>query len=129
MDNKVVRVDSTKKGSCRKSLGRNVRSSVLSLGGLVWLSLTVLPSGFPALAQSQQPPVVPGAESGRPDARGTGASAGDQRPDQRLSGSISGTVVDPSGAIIAGARVRLTREDQSPSQEVLTGDDGQFSFT
>jgi hypothetical protein len=43
-------------------------------------------------------------------------------------GSISGTVVDESGAVVAGARVRLTREDQSTSQEALTADGGQFSF-
>jgi len=47
-------------------------------------------------------------------------------------------VVDQSGAVVSGARVKLTGEnltredlahkDQSPSQEVLTGPDGQFSF-
>ncbi len=36
--------------------------------------------------------------------------------------------MDPTGAVIAGARVKLAREDHSPSQEVLSGDDGQFSF-
>jgi hypothetical protein len=95
---------------------------------VVWLSLTVLLCGFPALAQPQQPPVVPGAKSGLPDARGTGASAGQQLPDQQLSGSISGTVVDRTGDLVAGASVRLTHEDQSTNQEVLSGDDGQFSF-
>jgi hypothetical protein len=63
-----------------------------------------------------------------PDAQGTAASAGQQLPDQRLSGSISGTVVDQTGAAVAGARVRLSREDQSPDQEVLSDDDGHFSF-
>jgi Carboxypeptidase regulatory-like domain len=45
-----------------------------------------------------------------------------------LPGNISGTVVDPSGAAVAGAHVVLTRDDKSPKQEVLSGDDGQFSF-
>ncbi len=70
---------------------------------VVCLVLTVLTCGLPALAQSQQ-------------------------PDQQLSGSISGTIVDPTGGAVVGARVRLSRGDQSPDQEVLSGDDGQFSF-
>jgi hypothetical protein len=44
-------------------------------------------------------------------------------------GSISGTVVDQSGAVVTGAQVTLsTGEAQSSSQQVLTGDNGQFSF-
>jgi hypothetical protein len=49
-------------------------------------------------------------------------------PDPQSPGSISGTVVDPSGAAVAGAHVVLTRDDKSPKQEVISGDDGQFSF-
>jgi len=44
------------------------------------------------------------------------------------AGSISGTVIDQSGAVVAGAKVALTREDRSPGQNVLSGADGQFSF-
>jgi hypothetical protein len=49
-------------------------------------------------------------------------------PPQQLPGTISGTVVDQSGAVIVGAHVRLNSEAPSRSQEVLTGNDGQFSF-
>jgi hypothetical protein len=38
-------------------------------------------------------------------------------------------VVDQSGAVVAGARVKLTGEDPSASQEVLSANDGSFSFT
>src|SRR5580698_3922703 len=43
------------------------------------------------------------------------------------TGSISGTVVDQSGAVVSGARVTLTEEAHS-NQEVVSGDNGQFSF-
>ncbi len=59
---------------------------------------------------------------------------------QQALGSISGTVVDQSGAVIAGARVKLTRPDASASREAasdalsdtlsdtLSDNDGKFSF-
>ncbi len=65
---------------------------------------------------------------GLPGALGTGSSASDQLPDQRLSGSVSGTIVDRSGAAVAGARVILAGDDQRPTLEVLSGEDGQFSL-
>lgn len=95
---------------------------------VAWLSLCALACGFPVVARAQQPPIAPGTESGRPDSPGTGASTGQQQADQRLAGSISGIIVDQSGAMVAGARVKLTRVDQSASQEVLSDDEGQFSF-
>src|SRR5260370_24308920 len=97
-------------------------------GWVLWLSLSLLLCGLPAAAQSQQPPVVPGAKSGPPDAQGTGASAGEHQPDPRLSGSISGTIFDPTRAPVAGTQVRLSREDHSPNQEVLSDYDGRVSF-
>jgi len=62
-----------------------------------------------------------------------------QASDHPPAASIIGTLVDSSGALIAGAKVRLvredqsqedqSREDQSPAREILSSDDGQFSFT
>jgi hypothetical protein len=45
-----------------------------------------------------------------------------------LFGSIRGVVVDQTGTPVVGARVGLTQVEHSPSQEVLSDDDGQFSF-
>ncbi len=49
-------------------------------------------------------------------------------------GTIIGTIVDQSTAVVAGAQVKLTvtggdqSQDQSKNREVTSGDDGQFSF-
>jgi hypothetical protein len=75
------------------------------------------------LGQTSQPAPAPNPESR--SEQSPAASAG-----ERLPGSISGTVVDQGGAIIVGARVKLTRtgDDQSLKQEAVSDQDGQFSF-
>lgn len=115
-DYEALILSSVKMGSCKKAVGRDLRRSFPGSGTYVWLCLFALLWGFPALAQSQQTPSE------------TAASGGQQLPVQLLSGSVSGAVVDPSGAAIAGARVGLKREDQSTNQEARTGEDGQFFF-
>lgn len=87
----------------------------------MWLSLSLLACALPSPAQPQswQFPIV----------QTPGTGAGNQLlPDQQLPGGVSGTVVDGTGAAVFGARVTLTQEDQSPSQEARTSDDGQFFF-
>lgn len=65
-----------------------------------------------------------------PDPQQAGAPAtGQQLPPQGLSGSINGTIADQSGALVAGARVKLIGENRPLNPEVLSGADGQFSFT
>jgi hypothetical protein len=54
-------------------------------------------------------------------------SGSEEAPAQPHSGCIIGTVVDQSGAVVAGAKIKVT-EDQSPSLEELSGEDGEFSF-
>jgi hypothetical protein len=91
--------------------------------GLIVFGLVILGWTSLCLGQTPQQTPVPGAEHS-PEQPSSGV----------LPGIINGTIVDQSGAILAGARVRLTRtgtgiaEDQSQSQEVLSGSDGQFSF-
>jgi len=104
------------------------RSMPRHVAWAVWLILSALILALPTAAQSQQPPVSPGQESSQPDAVGKESSSAEQQPDQKLSGSISGTIVDQTGAFVAGAHVKLSRDEQSPTQELLSGDDGQFTF-
>lgn len=95
---------------------------------LAGLSLCVLFFALPSLAQSQQPTPAPGLQDGRPSVPGTGTTAGEQSVDQRSTGDIAGTVVDQTGAVVAGAHVTLTSKDQTSKHEMLSGENGQFSF-
>jgi hypothetical protein len=103
---------------------------VLSLASLAQQT-TPPANAAPPPVQNQStppPPVVQGGETGTPGASGTGASVGAQQPDRQLPGNITGTVTDQEGDLAVGANVELTRQDQSQKQEVLSGDNGQFSF-
>jgi hypothetical protein len=51
-----------------------------------------------------------------------------QMSDSQLAGGISGKIVDGEGAVVAGARVRLTRGEKSADVETISTEDGQFSF-
>jgi hypothetical protein len=76
----------------------------------------------PGMGQSTQPG-VPRTE------QGAAAATGEQVPGPQIPGSISGTVVDQSGAVVAGAQVKLTGENRRPIADAISGSDGQFSLT
>jgi hypothetical protein len=73
----------------------------------LFVSLCIVPSL--ALAQSQPPPAT-------------------QQADPVAPGTISGQIADKSAAAIVGARVKLTRDGRSASQEVQADINGQFTF-
>jgi hypothetical protein len=87
---------------------------------IVWLSLFVLFCISPGTVLAQSQPAIP--------AQGAQAAQGTESNPPNAPGSISGTVVDGQGATVSGAQVKLTRGEQSLSQDTRTGDDGQFSF-
>jgi hypothetical protein len=103
------------------------KSSALRLRKQILLGLCVLLCSFPC--RSQQASGIGTGTSLLPDSQSTEAFTLAQQTDQQRPGSISGTVVDQSGARITGALVRLVREDKLPGAECLSDDNGQFSFS
>ena len=49
-------------------------------------------------------------------------------PEDQHPGTINGTILDQSGAVSVGARVRLSQSNKSAGLAAVSGDDGQFSF-
>ena len=47
---------------------------------------------------------------------------------QSITGSISGTVVDPNGGVVPGAKVMLTNKNVGDSRVVTTNEEGRFTF-
>lgn len=87
------------------------------------LSWTVLG----VLCGALSPRVEPAQSSGIPTGQISSSHGAPAQPEQ-LNGSISGTVVDQKGNPLAGVRVTLTRDGQTPAQEALSDDSGQFFF-
>jgi len=59
---------------------------------------------------------------------GSSTSDGQLQPDQQASGVVAGTVTDKEGALAIGAKVVLTEDGQSEAREVMSGNNGEFSF-
>ncbi|MGD0761330.1 MAG: carboxypeptidase-like regulatory domain-containing protein [Candidatus Sulfotelmatobacter sp.] len=103
--------------------------------GLIVFTFFVLSSSAICLGQSPQETAPATVRPGTEQPAAAQPAAEPSSPDQTVSGSISGTVLDQTGAVLAGARVSLTRtttseagDAQSREQEALSGEDGQFSF-
>jgi len=116
------------RNSSWESPGRNLPKRVSRPARLIWLALTVLLCAFSAAAQSQQPVPSTGTESAQPNQSGAASANSVQQSAQPSPGEITGTILDQTGAVLAGARVTLVIAGQSPDREVLSGSDGQFSF-
>lgn len=117
------------------------KSCVLSTRSFVLLSLFGLLCLSASPARSQQPtaqnaegsvarspaPATTSAIPAQSDPQAGPQAAQPSNP--QASATITGKVIDQSGTTILGAKVALSRGDQSISQEVLTNEDGLFAFT
>src|SRR5208283_1398997 len=94
----------------------------------VSLSLILLICSSSAVAQTERSPRLAVENDLWNSATPEGAI--DEPPEQqKVTGTVSGSVVGQDGVALAGVEVKLTIEGQSLSQEVMTGEGGQFSFT
>ena len=84
----------------------------------VWFGLAVLATLMPGVVCAQSPLT--------PDSPQTTTPPLGQPP--QFPGSITGIVTDPKSAPLVGANVSLTREGKSLGPDVMTGDDGRFTF-
>jgi hypothetical protein len=107
----------------------NVQQTLFGAGHVISrkqkLGAVLLLSGILANAQ-----VVPSVQMQNNAENSKAAGSPQFHPaDEQLLGHIRGTILDQTGAVTVGANVRLTGRDQSLSQEAVSGDNGQFSFS
>ena len=93
-----------------------------------WLTLLLLMCGFSALAQTEPSPRL-APHSSLPAYPAIQGAIDTPQEQQKVQGTISGSVVSQDGVALAGIKVQLVMQGQSASQEVLTSEDGRFSFT
>ncbi len=98
--------------------------SIAAALGLFWL----VPGA--AHAQLQPAPNLSATWIGQPSpaARTAAPLFLGQSSNQSLTGAVSGTIVDSSGAAVSGAHVNLSREGQPSGQTAVTDEAGQFTF-
>jgi len=103
------------------SFGQAYRYWLLGLAAVAFFC------GAVANARSSVPAGTGGASVG--SSLGTPYNGDEKtREDAAKPGNLVGTILDQSGSVAVGAVVRLTTDDKSFSQEVVSGDNGQFSF-
>jgi len=108
------------------SLRKKSITSVQSLGaGAIILSLAALGTVSFGFGQVVEQTRLSGGEVQK--STQDGMPFPDEQSSDQNPGSVRGTVVDQSGALVSGARVRLT-EDRS-LKDALSGNDGEFLFT
>jgi hypothetical protein len=95
---------------------RGLRAQRVTLAGfgLVAFSLGGLPVAYALDASTKEPGAVDIAAL--------------QQPDASQSGVLRGTIVDKTGTLLGGVHIKLVRDGQASSPEVISGDEGQFEI-
>jgi hypothetical protein len=91
---------------------------VLAIGSLVFAAAA------PA-SQESFPADIPSAQQDSIQS----PTPGSVNSDEPGSGTITGTVLDQSGAVVSGASVTLSRGDKTPPKETFSDQNGRFFFS
>ncbi len=127
---KVIILGSVKGSFRQLSFNRFASWKVLGARALVVFGVGLLVCLAPssAIAQSQPPATIQPANPAKPDTQDPTASSAPSQADQQATGIITGTVTDKAGALAVGAKVALTVDGQTAAREIMSGDNGDFSF-
>jgi hypothetical protein len=123
-------VNSKKKHVYAKFCSGNTRIWACASRALAVASLML--ASLPALAR--QTPDATETNSSQQSATPGAAAAGAQPTNRQVPAQeqsalrISGRIVDQTGVAVVGARITLSGQNSSQSQETLSGDDGLFTF-
>jgi hypothetical protein len=123
---KAVRQSPTLLRATRQKSSARLMSRSLVLAAILSCLAFLFFVCSPALAQSQPPDVRP-RDFNLPDTPEL-APLAEPQSQKQIYGTVSGTVVDQTGTGVAGANVKLMRNQESVIQEVQSDDDGQFTF-
>jgi hypothetical protein len=113
--------------SCIHGANRELRYPVRAAAWalVLWISACCVSNHNSLVAQAPQSAAAGAQETQTPTT---------QAPNQPQPGSISGTVVDPDGAVIPNAKITLAQPDLTPAsvtsrQEARSDGEGRFVFT
>jgi len=101
---------------------------ILLASAVLWRGVTLCAQQIAAVELPQEPSAQTHANEQTPAQSTSPAPADSPIHTSVATASISGVVVDPVGDAVAGATVRLTRDDPSGQQDTLVGINGGFVF-
>jgi hypothetical protein len=94
-----------------------------------WLSRFILVLLSCGIAHAQTFVSVATSPFSAPSTKTPSPAEVEEEPAAAKPGSVLGTVLDQTGSVAAGVVVHLTSQDRSFSQQIVTGNNGQYSFS
>jgi hypothetical protein len=110
-----------------------MRTTWLRPPAVLTFALLLLLCAMTAIANAQQQAVERGSNSSSlpdsPQPQSDQQSAAEQTTSTEGSASVSGVVLDVSGAVVPGAQVSLIHRDGTQLRTLISGGNGEFAFT